>query len=171
MKICSELLVPNTLHKSQCDHTWECESSFLPLSCWWKYLLNINPQNRMHICYLWLSSILSHRLLAESLVIKYKKDNQNHSVWIKLMLVWVLIYKGIVWPTQSITIDTAVALQSFLPSLKEGFCPPVAMQLVFLVRLCFLWEYGISSHRFTESVQVSSLRSCAVFYPTGTPFG
>lgn len=112
----------------------------------------------MHICYLYLSSILSHRLLAESLVIKYKTDKQNHSVWSELML--VLVYKGIVWPTQSTVIYIAVALQSFLPSLKEGFCPPVATQWVFLCQAVFsvrAWDFFPQIHRicsghFTEKL-------------------
>lgn len=132
-----------------------------PLSCWWMNLLDIDPQNRMHVCYLYLCSIPSPRLLAKSLSIKYNSDNPE-PLWIKLTFMQARVLFG-----QLRVLYTAVTLQTSLPSLKKRFCPPVAKQWVFLVRLCSLKGHGIFSQRFTESVHPGHFTvklCCFIFY-------
>lgn len=123
-------------------------------------LLNIDAQNKMHICYLYLSSSPSLRLVAKSLAIKYKSDNPE-PLWIKLILMEARLLFGLLR-----VLCTAVALQSSLPSLKKRFCPPVAKQRVFSIRLCSPQECGVFSRRFTESVHPGhfTVKLCCFLY-------
>lgn len=72
----------------------------------------------MHVCYLYLSSILSPRLLAESLAIKYKTDNPKP---LFLDSAHTHIGKGVVWPSKSIVYCSCIAVLP--PVIEEKILP------------------------------------------------
>lgn len=148
----------------------KCKSASSFLLCWWMYLITTDPQNRMHVCYLYLSSTLSLKLLAESLAIEYHSDNTKSPSALSLYSCRVLFAR--VLSGRLRVLYAAVALQSFLPAVKKRFHPSVAKQWVFSVRLCSLEEYGISSHRSVASVHPGhyTMKLCCS-YSTGTSFG
>lgn len=89
-------------------------------------------------------------------------QNNPESLWIKLTFMQARVLFG-----QLRVLYTAVTVQTSLPSLKKRFCPPVAKQWVFPVRLCSLKGYGIFSQRFTESVHPGHFTvklCCFIFY-------
>lgn len=122
-------------------------------------LLNIDAQNKMHVCYLYLSSTPSLRLVAKSLAIKYKSDNPE-PLWIKLILMEARLLFGLL---KSIMYCSCIAVLP--PFIEEKILPTCskAMGIFYQAVLSSrVWGLFPEIHRICSS---RSLHSEAVLFP------